>query len=477
MRMLNALVAEDALVHGAQGFDIAVGADHVLPMGPTERAARLVAEVAAGSGHDLAPVAVAALLDGGVSHGGWRRLCEACGVAADPEPFGPLLEAGVVRWTGRWRFGARATVEGVLAQLPDDEVLRLAGGLADAMAAVFPAGTRTEQRAELYLRAGRVEEALDVLVATPTVSVGPSTRALAQELLDALALPADDPRAVWVVLRALQARRFGHGRMAYEQALTLLEGLVGEARRVALPLVAVLARHANEHDAVLAHLDEAIDHGPSAFLLRRRAIALENLDRMAEAEATAQAALALARATEDVVEEAILMNDLADWDRVHGRIEDAELGFRASLIRADALGLPELQTVTRENLALVLAERGQWSEAHEAMRGVMAWSQERGDGRLLRSTILAMLCLTAAHVNDAAAFEDALVRLEAEPNRRIAAMGLEGVIQLGKASVAIGHPVLARRTRDVMRRAGRDVYELAMEKVQHGFFGPGGAAR
>ncbi len=236
LRLLRALVEKDLLVHGPDGFQVPSGLDH-LPETEAQRTAREVAHLASASGHDLRPVAIAALLGPTISHGIWRRLCVHCGVEASPDPFAPLLQAGLVQWTGRWRFANAAVREGILAQIPPDELHYLAARLSNGLEAQPDAVLQLELRAELVLRAQRPDQALRLAASTHPLSVTERTLWVARTALAQLPhVGSDDPRVVWLDLRTLIEVGQGHdGQETLRRARARIDGLPAEARRVGLP--------------------------------------------------------------------------------------------------------------------------------------------------------------------------------------------------------------------------------------------------
>jgi len=474
LQLLRALVDQDRLVHGRDGFDVPSGFDH-LPPTRAQRGAQDIAALVADAGTGLHGVAVAALVGERASHGAWVRLCERVGVAADPDGFLPLLEAGLVTWSGRWHFHSGTVADGVLAQLEPAERVQLAGAVADGLAVDEELRGCTTLRARLALRAERYEEALDLAVATPPALVTPRTRWVARAARAHLHLAPDDPREVWLDLGGLTQALDHDASESLRQGMELLAGLRGEARRIALPLVASTANYAGKPELALQLVEESLSIKQTPFLLRKRALLLERLDRMGEAERTARRALAVARAEGDELEAMVLTNDVADWDRVHGRIEQAEAGFREALSLVTIDTPLEVQAVARENLAQVLVDRGAYRDALAEWQRVIDWTLERSHGHVPRLSLWTGLCCCAAHLDRWDLVDDGLVRLEAAPRWRLVQLGVEGHSLLLRAA-ALASPARQRRMADVVRRAGDRVFEMASTKAQHGFFGSSGGA-
>jgi len=472
VRQLRALVDANALEHGPSGFDAPGGLDH-LPSTQAQQAALEVGRVVADLGHDLRPVAIAALLEARVGNGTWRNLCIHCGVEPTPASFAPLLDASLVRWTGRWRLASATVAEGILAQLPPDEVAYLAARLANGLASDPEHQTDGELQASLMLRAGRPEQALTLATNTHPLFRTERTLWVARAALAQLELPPTDPRVVWIDLFQLQCTsRTTDGAHTLQQALDRLEPLEGEARGVALPFVAHIAAAAGRTRLSLDVVDAAIAHsGPTSLLLRRRSVVLERLERMEEAEACAAEALALCAVQGNRFELPSLVNNVADWHRVHGRLDEAEAGFREALALADDVGHITMRIVARENLTLVLYARGDHEAALDEIHQVFTWSLAKSSGQLERITVLVFLCLCAAKVGKNTLVDDALVRLEAVPDWRIRQLGLEGLTFLMKAANDVTDEGLARRIVDVPRRAGPELFARAAERLEHGFFG------
>ncbi len=165
---------------------------------------------------------------------------------------------------------------------------------------------------------------------------------------------------------------------------------------------------------------------------------------------------------------------MADWDRVHGRLEAAEAGFREARAHAERQGWSLRHAVILENLVLLLCDRGDWVAAAEEARKLLLRALEHSPARLERTSLLATLAIAAAHAGRDELVEDALVRLESEPRWRIVKMGLEGLTLLLRAASVLDDERLRRRTVDVVRRGGPELFELAAEKATHGFFGADG---
>ncbi len=450
LRLLGELARRGELVRGPDGFEAPGGLEH-LPATQADLASSALREALPDDPEAWRPVQVAAMLGSGAPHSVWIEACERMGWEADPAAFEALLERELVRWDGGWVFDAGMINDALLAPLPPDTRRALAVAAADALAARPRLVTLLPRRAELELEAGRPRRALELAERDIWSDHGrrASSVAVMRAAVQALDLPPGAPDRVLVEMLALRLRVGIDGRRVLERSLRWLDELVPSTRARVVHAVATIATDLGAIDTAVGLWREAQVAHPGPRSKRMLGLVLWHAGEAEESERLCMEALALARAEGEVIEEVRGLNDAADWHRVHGRLDEAEAGFREAIRMSQELGL-SLDLVPRINLVDVLRRRGQpeaaLAEARAFLRRI-----DRKPGTRMGGSAAVFLAACAADLGRSALLEQALARLEALP---LVEVGLGGAEASGFLLLAAERspPRHAERLRAVVSR-------------------------
>jgi tetratricopeptide (TPR) repeat protein len=456
-------VAEDRLVASEEGFVLRGDpAWHQLAdawRGPLEHVLGALSE------DEATGLTLAALLGATVASEEWERACRADGVAPPWSALQALVGRGLATRdaSDRWSF-AQAPIRWFLVERARGgrDFARLAGIAADALL------DDPERRGLLLAEAGRAEEAVKGLLDAVTLAAGAGDEARVRRLHERLVrlleegrIGSDDRR--WAAVMRAEAWLLGLRPDA--AALQRLSELVATFRARAaerpwgtplpgmLAIAATVAGRCGRADEGLRYIDEALALQRSAYLLRRRAVLLEGLGRMADAREVLALALALAeQSTEPGARRHLgtCLNDVADFERLDGDLASAEARLRRSLeVDPDGPDAP----VARVNLASIWLAQGRLEEAHHLAAEALHDAERRLLGYACGAAA-GLVCRTSAGLGHWATLDAALNRL-----RRVAAhVAFRGgevrqwVRESGDLAAAAGHPALAERISAVDRQ-------------------------
>ena len=409
-------------------------------------------------GDEAQALEIAAVLGMRLERDLWHRVCKVCGVRPSPLLVGRLLDERLLRATEDGYVFSHAMFREALVLRSRDRrrVHRHHRACASVLAGL---GERSERLGRHLLLAGRIDEALDVLLDAAEAALTEGDAARSGRLLEyrerALRVvdpPQSDPRLAdgWVlrseqlymagrydeskecIARLIEAaERYGwDGRRSHALHLQarhhLREGEVGRSQAV-LELALGCAtddrqRAKCKRGLGQAHCIQGRAHR-GRFMLRQ---ALELLANEDDPVGVAQCNLQLARAWlqdgdfDTAAEHARIAlenyeasgarwfvgdcyNILGEIARLTGDLEEAERLYRRSLEEVTAVGKPTT-AIARANIGFVQLERERYVEAKKTFVGILG-EIRRGLSPLLGSHLHVALTVCAAMERDWAAWD------------------------------------------------------------------------
>ncbi len=458
LQLLGSWVAAGALVSGGDGLEVPAA------LVPTSLSDTLEARLRLATAGFPPPLRrlleLAATLGDRVRTDEWDAVAAALGLEGAREVRDALYAQRLaIPEPGGWSFTHGLLRDAVLAGAQG------APALHSAVADVLRDRAAEPTRVAAHLAAaGRDAEALDLTIAAATrlADAGATAEAFdalerAEGLLGRLGLPDDDPRrAGWQAARAMALFHRGDLRGANDAAQRAVEvaGRSGDvpARTDAALVLAATLRALGRLDEAAGAVDVALDEGDAVtrargLLERGRTavirgrldeaevdlaaardaaslagaphVAAEALGRLGDVwrqrgdqDRAAQhfaAAAAMHRAMGDLVAESTQLHGLAEADRLSGRLDAAEAGYRHCITLLDALGRDA--EVARFNLGLCLIARESSATAAALMRALIEeWSRaDRVD--LLGAAWAGLLC-AASQLGDPREADRARAALE-----------------------------------------------------------------